>query len=1114
MAIETLQGVLRKGYATFRSRRIIEAILLGAAVTLPALLGALVLGILLGPGRLSAWLVPVAAAAGLLGGMVRAASYAVRSHLGFGEFLVRVEERARLGRNELLNALQLGRRIPLMEDPLAREVASEVLRRGTETARAVPFASLAPARNLRTPTGQAAGALVGIALLSLLAPQAMVRSAGQIVRPGHVDPATAGMIVVAPGDATLERGASLEVNARLIGLDGEPILFHRVGDGAWQREAMRSDSGGFSGVLADLQATTEYAVAVRETRSPTYRVLLTEPLRATGYEKRIEYPAYTGLAPEKELSPHGSITALVGSEVDLMVAVSRSDARARLVFESGREVALQESGEMGRRAKLRIREPERYHVELSGGARSAGWRSDEFHIEPIPDRHPSLYLIAPGEQVDLPPDMRVLLEVDCADDFGLTRLALSFARNDAAPQRAEIARLGGEREARVSHPWDLSEIAMVPGDRIRYRLELTDNDAVSGPKTTVSPEFVIRFPTLEEMYVEQTEERREGIESVRESLERQADLREQLDRISRELRTERSMEWEQKQEVESFLEKQEQILERMENLASAMDRQMQRMEQGQLFSPEIVSKIAQIQDLMRQIQSPEFHRMMEQMRQAMERLDPEAVRKAMEQMKLTQKQLEQGLDRTLEMLERLLAEQKLDEMIQRGERLAAEQERINEELNKSPSGSKGDSTSALSPEQAKSLAERQQAAQKELEELRRQMEELKKLASESHEQMSEKLEGSQGEQSEQSLQESSEAMESGKQCMSSSNRSGARKAGSKASKGLQSFLDRMRQMQSQIEQSMTAEMSKKLLGLAGDLVELSQRQESLIDRAAKENNRDLAVEQDRIGRATGAVVDQIYELARQTPFITPGQMRMLGEIQENIASATDSYETGHRPNAGALGKRAGSSMDAVVASLLESNQSMCNASSSSSSCNRPNPFSQMEGLTGQQQGVNQQSQQLQSQMQGGRLPQDGGGRLEQLAARQQQIRQGLMDLSQSMGEQQGTLGRLDDLAKEMEEVAKEMRDRRLDDRLLRRQEKILSRLLTAQRSLRRQDFEEQRRSRTGVDPVARVSPPPVDMELPAREQLRRGILKGSQDPIPSDFRSLVDRYFRALMEQQ
>jgi hypothetical protein len=173
----------------------------------------------------------------------------------------------------------------------------------------------------------------------------------------------------------------------------------------------------------------------------------------------------------------------------------------------------------------------------------------------------------------------------------------------------------------------------------------------------------------------------------------------------------------------------------------------------------------------------------------------------------------------------------------------------------------------------------------------------------------------------------------------------------------------------------------------------------------------------------------------------------------------------------------------------------------------------MEGLSSQQQGLNQSTAQTLSDMQNGeRMQESGQGRIERLAAQQEQIKNGLMDLSQSMGNQQNVLGRLDDLAKEMEDVSKQMKERHLDQRILQRQEKILSRLLTAQRSLRRQGFEEQRRGRPGVDAANPASPAEVQTGLSHREELRRGILKGAQDPIPGDFRRIVDEYFKALME--
>ena len=1121
---QPLARLLRRGYRLFRTRRFLEAAALAASVFLATLLGALVLGLLIGGSRLGAWLVPAIVAAGLVVGLVRAGRYGLRAHVSFGGFLVRVEERAGLRRNELINALQLGKQAASIEDPFAREIAQEVLRGGTEVAKKINFGAHARARNLRGPIAQGGASLLCILLLALLAPGAVLKTAAQIVHPGQVSDVGGTQILVEPGDCIAQRGSNVPVRARIVGLAGEPVLFHRAGDGAWQSVAMAAGSaaGGEAGVsvfdatLADLQAPTEYTVAAGRMRSRTYRIDLQEPLRATGYEKRTRFPAYTGLAPEKELSPHAAIAALVGSQVELRVNMSRADAGGRLLFDSGSAVPLEAAGEAVTSAQIDVRRPETFRVELeSPGVRGGHWLSEPFRVDPIPDRMPSLYLLAPGEQIDLPPDMLVVLEIDCADDFGLTRLDLVWRRNDGPLTRNAIARLAGERDARIEHPWNLDEITMVPGDQISYHLELTDNDEVSGPKTTISPEFLIRFPTVEEMYAQQTQERNQGIEDTRESLEKQVELREQLDRITRDIRQERGVQWEQKQEVEEFLQKQEQILQKMENLASGLDRQIQRMQQGQLFSPEIVAKLARIQELVHEIQSPEFRQMLERLRQAMESLNPEAVRKALEQLKFTQKDLEQGLDRTLAMLERLLAEEKLDEMIQRAERLQEQQDRINEELKHSPASQAPDSTSALSAEQAQQMRDQQEAARKELEELRKQMKELEALAARSHPQMAQMLQSPKGESSRQSLQQGADEMQSGQQCMGQCNRPGALRSGRRSSQAMRSFVQQMRQMQSQLQSSMTAELSRKLLGLASDLVALSKQQETIVSEAQRANTRELAVEQDRIGRAAGAVVDQIFDLARQTPFISPEQARILGDLVNSLSGATNAYETGERSAGSAVGRRAQTMMDMAVASLLESNQSMCNAACASSSCNKPNPFSMMQGLAGQQQGLNAQTQGMCSEMTGAaRLQQDGAGRLEQLAAQQEQIRQGLEDVSQSLGGQQDILGRLDDLGREMQEVAKEIRERHLDERILRRQEKILSRLLTAQRSLRKQDFEEQRRSRTGVDPANPSAPPSVATGLSRREELRRGILKGTQDPIPSDFRRIVEAYFRALMEGQ
>jgi hypothetical protein len=133
-----------------------------------------------------------------------------------------------------------------------------------------------------------------------------------------------------------------------------------------------------------------------------------------------------------------------------------------------------------------------------------------------------------------------------------------------------------------------------------------------------------------------------------------------------------------------------------------------------------------------------------------------------------------------------------------------------------------------------------------------------------------------------------------------------------------------------------------------------------------------------------------------------------------------------------------------------------------------------------------------------------------MAARQEMIRQGLQEVQQSLGDQSGVLGRLGDIGREMEELVQEMRHRGVDDRVLRRQERVLSRLLTAQKSLRQEGQKEERVSRTGQAADGRLSPADYSSGPDPAEALRRGILRGGRDPVPGEFRRLVETYFRSL----
>ena len=74
----------------------------------------------------------------------------------------------------------------------------------------------------------------------------------------------------------------------------------------------------------------------------------------------------------------------------------------------------------------------------------------------------------------------------------------------------------------------------------------------------------------------------------------------------------------------------------------------------------------------------------------------------------------------------------------------------------------------------------------------------------------------------------------------------------------------------------------------------------------------------------------------------------------------------------------------------------------------------------------------------------------------------------------------------------------------------MTRLLDAQRSLKKQDYNRKRKSKTGKDFV-RNSPMPLPYDRDKRNNsLREDLLRAMKEGYPSEYENLIKAYFRAL----
>jgi hypothetical protein len=91
---------------------------------------------------------------------------------------------------------------------------------------------------------------------------------------------------------------------------------------------------------------------------------------------------------------------------------------------------------------------------------------------------------------------------------------------------------------------------------------------------------------------------------------------------------------------------------------------------------------------------------------------------------------------------------------------------------------------------------------------------------------------------------------------------------------------------------------------------------------------------------------------------------------------------------------------------------------------------------------------------------------------------------------------------------------RLDDKLVQKQEQILSKLLDAQRSINERDFEKKRKSNTGENFV-RQSPSDINLSSDeGKEKLKDELNKAVQEGYAKDYEKLILKYYEAIQKEK
>ncbi len=880
-----------------------------------------------------------------------------------------------------------------------------------------------------------------------------------------------------------------------------------------EHELQKDSAGEYKFSIQQLRSTLFYYASAEDLKSDVFQIKVIDRPVIRSLDVKVISPAYSNI-PMLEQKDNGNVSALIGSDIEISLLSNKELKSAAIEFEDSTSTDLKVQDNFVK-GSFRIRKDNSYIIVLSDIGDNKNLQPVRYYIKALYDSNPAIELIYPKENINLANDSRVPIEVKLNDDYGFSKLNLNYKLTSSKYESAqekfssiEIAINKKVKEQVVDHIWNLTKINPAVNDVYSFYLEIFDNDNVSGPKSAKTQIINVRVPSLDEILSHADETQENVQDEMQKTLKDAEELKKELEKIDKDLKQDKQeITWEEKEKIEQALDKFEKLQEKMESVGENLKQMQNELQQNKLLSEETLQKYMELQKLMDEMTSDEMKKAMQQMQDMLQKMNRNQTQDAMNQMKMDEEKFKKSIERTMNLLKRIQIEQKMDEMIKRTENLEQKQNELNDQTKDSDLSDK---------KQSEQLSKKQDELSKELDWLKEKMDELaekmKGLKDMPNEEM-EKL------QEEMEKQNNDELSEEASKDIKQNQKQKAQKNQQQLSKNMQKIKSSMQQMQEQMQQENQMQTFTDMMRIIDNILSLSKQQEELknklqnVDPSSSQFEQNLQ-KQNEIKKNLNRLLEQMSELSQKTFAITPEMGKALGNANQKMNQSMESMQNRNGSMATLSQGDAMMHLNEAANMMKSSLESMMQGGSGSGGM--MSLMQQLQKMSGQQMDLNNMTQMLQ-QMQQGQLSQEQQGQMQRLAQQQQLIQKSLEELNKEAkqsGESKKIPADLENIVNQMKEVVSDMNTEKLNDDLIQKQEKILSKLLDAQKSINERDFEKERKSESGNN-FTRNSPAELNLKNQlGKEKLKEELNRAVQEGYNKDYEDLIRKYYEALQKEK
>ena len=736
---------------------------------------------------------------------------------------------------------------------------------------------------------------------------------------------------------------------------------------------------------------------------------------------------------------------------------------------------------------------EQYRLELENTF-SQNREQIQYKINVIKDKFPEISL---DQFRDTTMFSYMVFGGNISDDYGLSRLSLFYKVNQSEGnngkyQQVRIPIKSTSPSQNYYFQWNVDSLELRQGDQVEYYLKVWDNDGVNGPKASKTAAYTFKLPSRKEINESLDESSQNTENQIDKTLQDAKELNEKIKEAENRLKSKKALDWQDKKLLEEILEKKDELSKEINRLKEMNENTNDQKQRFNEYSESVKTKIDQLQELMDELLDEETRKLYEELRKLLdEQQNQDSFQDLLEELDYKEQNLEEELERTLELFKRMQFEQKLEETINDLTEIEEEQKQLEQETEDKQIDSE-------------ELSDKQEELKNDFQELKESIDDLREK--------NQDLDNSQMfDDTSDEEQEIDKSMEESQEQLDNNKRKQSQKSQQQSIENMQQLNQKLQQMQSSMEMEMMQENLDNLRDIEDNLIKLSFDQEALMKEFQNLNQSDprfieLSQEQLKLKDDAKIIEDSLISLANRVYQIKSFVTREVKAMNEHMDQSLEGLKKRNQAQSISNQHLTMTSVNNLALLLSDVLQQMQQQMAMAQGGKPKKGQKNMPGMSQLQKQLNQQIENLKKSGKSGRALSE---ELAKLAAQQEMIRRALQEAEEGIQElgEDGKKGNKDIIEK-MEQTEEDLVNKQITNETIQRQRQILTRLLEAEKSIRERELDKAREAQQAKEKDITI-PPEFEQYLKAKEK-EIELLRTVPPKLNPYYKQEVNEYFKRL----